>query len=73
VDAARADSRRAWDATRREFADFAVWRGRELAAGNDVRGPAIVELAETTVVLSSADRLVVDEHGNFVCDREATT
>jgi N-methylhydantoinase A len=70
ADAAHAGTRRAWDAARFEFTDFDVWHGGQLAAGNRITGPAIAELAETTVVLCSADRLTVDGYGNFVCERE---
>jgi N-methylhydantoinase A len=62
--------RRAWDMVGNAFVDFDVWRGSQLRAGNVVRGPAIVELAETTVVVHGADRLTVDQFGNFVCERE---
>jgi N-methylhydantoinase A len=65
-----AGTRRAWDPVRHDFADFDVWRGRELRSGNRVAGPAIVELAETTVILGSGDRMLVDGYGNFVCERE---
>jgi N-methylhydantoinase A len=69
-DGARVGGRRAWDMVGAEFTEFDVWRGAELVAGNVVRGPAIVELAETTVVLHGPDRLTVDRYGNFVCERE---
>jgi len=68
--AAHAGTRRAWDAVRQEFTDFDVWRGGELRSGNRIAGPAVVELAETTVILHSGDRLAVDGYGNFVCERE---
>jgi N-methylhydantoinase A len=63
-------TRRAWDMVGKAFVAFEVWRGSRLRAGNVVRGPAIVELAETTVVVHGVDRLTVDEFGNFVCERE---
>ena len=69
-DAARAGARRAWDMVGEEFTEFDVWRGAPLRAGNVIRGPAIVELAETTIVLHRPDRLSVDRFGNFVCERE---
>jgi N-methylhydantoinase A len=68
--AARVGTRGAWDAVGARFTDFDVWRGAELRSGNLVSGPAIVELAETTVVLHGGDRLTVDQYGNFVCERE---
>ncbi|NUT54460.1 MAG: hydantoinase/oxoprolinase family protein [Thermoleophilia bacterium] len=69
IDRARAGARRAWDPDAGTFTDFDVWRGAELVPGNRLEGPAIVELAETTVVLGSADRLRVDGYGNFICER----
>ncbi|MFN8217070.1 MAG: hydantoinase/oxoprolinase family protein [Solirubrobacterales bacterium] len=69
---ARVVRRRAWDMAGAGFTEFDVWRGAALRSGNLVRGPAIVELAETTVVLHGGDRLTVDEYGNFVCEREAS-
>ena len=68
--AARVGTRSAWDAVGARFTDFDVWRGAELRSGNLVSGPAIVELAETTVVLHGGDRLTVDQYGNFACERE---
>ena len=69
--ASHAGTRRAWDAVAGVFTDFDVWRGSELLSGNRLSGPAIIELAETTVVLNSGDRLAVDGYGNFICEREA--
>ncbi|CAB4870455.1 unannotated protein [freshwater metagenome] len=66
---AAAGARRAWDAVLGAFTDFSVWRGAELRTGNRVSGPAIIELAETTVVLHTSDLLIVDPYGNFVCER----
>jgi N-methylhydantoinase A len=70
AEAAAAGTRRAWDAAVGEFTEFDVWRGAELRSGNRIAGPAIVELAETTVALHRGDHLEVDEFGNFVCERE---
>ncbi len=39
--------------------------GEKLAAGNTIRGPAIVETADTTVVVHPGTRLRVDALGNF--------
>jgi N-methylhydantoinase A len=66
--AARVGSRSAWDATGGGFAEFEVWLGEELAPGNRVDGPAIVELPSTTVVLHAEDSLLADSFGNLVCD-----
>jgi len=43
----------------------AVYDGERLAAGNKIAGPAIVETADTTVVVQPRTRLRVDELGNF--------
>jgi N-methylhydantoinase A len=42
-----------------------VYDGERLAIGNRVAGPAIVETADTTVVVHPGRRLRVDELGNF--------
>ena len=43
----------------------AVYDGERLVAGNRIAGPAIVETADTTVVVQPSTRLRVDELGNF--------
>ena len=43
----------------------AVYDGERLVAGNKIAGPAIVETADTTVVVQPRTRLRVDELGNF--------
>jgi N-methylhydantoinase A len=42
-----------------------VFDGEKLASGNRVRGPAIVETADTTVVVHPGRTLAVDRLGNF--------
>jgi N-methylhydantoinase A len=42
-----------------------VYDGDSLANGNKIAGPAIVETADTTVVVQPGTRLRVDELGNF--------
>jgi N-methylhydantoinase A len=42
-----------------------VYDGERLAAGNAVKGPAIVETADTAVVVHPGTRLKVDALGNF--------
>jgi N-methylhydantoinase A len=42
-----------------------VYNGELLASGNKIAGPAIVETADTTVVVQPGTRLRVDELGNF--------
>ncbi|MBV9190914.1 MAG: hypothetical protein JOZ85_10555, partial [Betaproteobacteria bacterium] len=43
----------------------AVYDGERFANGNKITGPAIVETADTTVVVQPGTRLRVDELGNF--------
>ena len=43
----------------------AVYDGDRLAVGNVIRGPAIVETSDTTVVVQPGRKLRVDELGNF--------
>jgi N-methylhydantoinase A len=50
-----------WSSARRT----PVYDGDQLAAGNVVRGPAIVETSDTTVVVHPGSRLRVDALGNF--------
>jgi N-methylhydantoinase A len=42
-----------------------VYEGEKLVPGNSVPGPAIVETADTTVVVHPGQILAVDEFGNF--------
>ena len=67
-----ADGRRPEPATRdvywdgRGFTPTAVHRGEELGPGAEVAGPAIVEMAETTIVVPPGDTGRVDPYGSFV-------
>jgi N-methylhydantoinase A len=49
----------------KKFRDTPVYDGDALASGNRVRGPAIVETADTTVVVHPGRALRVDALGNF--------
>ena len=42
-----------------------VYDGEKLAIGNRIKGPAIVETADTTVVVHPGRTLTVDALGNF--------
>jgi N-methylhydantoinase A len=42
-----------------------VYNGELLQNGNRIAGPAIVETADTTVVVQPGNKLRVDELGNF--------
>jgi N-methylhydantoinase A len=52
--------------------DSPVLEGEHLSAGVSVRGPAIVELPTTTVVVYPEWVLDVNEHGDFVMSRAVT-
>jgi len=45
-----------------------VYRRRLLAPGRRVRGPAVIEDADSTIVVGPGARAVVDRHGNIVID-----
>ena len=42
-----------------------VYDGEVLVSGNKIAGPAIIETADTTVVVQPGTRLRVDALGNF--------
>ena len=48
-----------------ETLETPVYEGEKLVPGNSVPGPAIVETADTTVVVHPGQILAVDEFGNF--------
>jgi N-methylhydantoinase A len=50
--------------------DTPVYEGEALAPGEEVRGPAIVEYAQTTLVLPEFARGATDEAGSFVIEIE---
>ena len=62
-------ARRAYAPGEMTFREFAVYRGDSMPGGCRLRGPAIVELAQTTVVVPSAFAVCVDEAGSFVLTR----
>ena len=51
--------------------ETAVFEGEKLVPGNSVPGPAIVETADTTVVVHPGQILVADEFGNIELTLEA--
>ncbi len=63
---ARKGSRRAWVPERREFEDVPLYDAERLHHGMRLTGPAIVDQANTTLVLTAAYDLVCDRFGNFV-------
>ena len=48
-----------------------VFEGEKLVPGNSLPGPAIVETADTTVVVHPGQTLAVDAFGNFELTLEA--
>jgi len=56
-----------------ETKETAVFEGKKLVPGNSVPGPAIVETADTTVVVHPGQNLLVDEFGNIELTLEAAT
>lgn len=66
---ARKGTRDVFFTERQKYAATPVWDGHQLKPGNRLRGPAIIELATTTVVLRPGQSLRVDAYGNFVAAR----
>jgi N-methylhydantoinase A len=63
---ARRGTRMAWSPGARAMEETPVYDGLALAAGAGLQGPAIVELANTTIVVLAGFRLAVDQYGSFV-------
>ena len=66
---ARRGHRPVWDASARARVRTPVWDGRRLAVSATVDGPAVVELASTTIVVPRGFALTVDAYGAFVVQR----
>ena len=54
-----------WDPDERALVPTPVWDGRTLAVSATLDGPAIVELASTTIVVPRGFTLDVDAYGAF--------
>ena len=63
---ARIGSRPVWSLTLRRLVETPVFDGRRLGPGVALTGPAIVELANTTIVVPDGFDLVLDRFGSFV-------
>jgi N-methylhydantoinase A len=50
------------------WTETAVWSGETLRPGDEIAGPAIVELAHTTVAVAAGQRLRADDLGNFLLE-----
>jgi N-methylhydantoinase A len=48
--------------------ETAVWRGEALRPGDTLEGPAIVELAHTSVAVAPGQRLAADDLGNLLLE-----
>ena len=63
---ARRGERPVWDPIARALEPTPVWDGLKLTVASTLPGPAIVELASTTIVVPRGFTLEVDTHGAFV-------
>lgn len=59
-------TRQIWDPGRGETVPAAIWRYDLLAAGAELEGPAVIEQSESTAVIFTGDRAIVDAVGNVV-------
>ncbi|MBI2840467.1 MAG: hydantoinase/oxoprolinase family protein [Acidobacteria bacterium] len=66
----RKGSRRALVPESGAFADVPVYDGHRLLAGNIIRGPALLERTDTTILVSAAYTARVDEAGSVVLRAE---
>jgi N-methylhydantoinase A len=57
-----------WSPVSRTFVEAAVFDGDLLAGGAQLDGPAVIELATTSIVVLPASRVTVDAAGAFVVD-----
>ena len=59
-------SRRAWCFATRRMTRFATWRRRDLAAGDALAGPALIDEGTSVTVMHTGQRLSVDRYGHLV-------
>ena len=69
--AARKGSRRVFFIEAGRFVDCAVYDRFALREGTHLRGPAVVEEAESTVVLGPGAKASIDAHGNLLAELPA--
>ena len=62
---ARRGERPVWDPAARALEPTPVWDGEKLVVASTLAGPAIVELASTTIVVPRGFTLDVDAYGGF--------
>jgi N-methylhydantoinase A len=59
-----------------DYVDTPVYNGDLVGTGHTIEGPAVIEEAFTTIVLSPGDHTTLDAHGNYivtVASKERTT
>jgi len=56
---------------RKSWAEAAIWRRADLAPGQVLTGPAIIEQMDSTTPVFPGDRCTVDAWGNLIIDRAA--
>ena len=61
-------SRRAWCFATRRMTRFATWRRQDLAAGDTIAGPALVDEGTSVTVMHTGQRLSVDRFGHLVIE-----
>ena len=66
ADEGRTGGRAVWSPARRRLVETPVYDGRVLGPGLSLAGPAIVELANTTIVVLDGFDLLLDRFGSFV-------
>ena len=59
-------SRRAWCFTTRRMTRFSTWRRQDLAAGDRIAGPALIDEGTSVTVMHTGQRLSVDRYGHLV-------
>jgi N-methylhydantoinase A len=62
----QAGTRPVWSPLERRLVETPVYDGRALVVGASLTGPAVVQLANTTVVVLDGFELLVDRYGSFV-------
>jgi N-methylhydantoinase A len=70
TESAAAGRRAAFDPVARGFAEVPVHRRADLAAGARIPGPAMIDEAETTIVVAAGFTAGLDAAGNILLTRE---
>jgi len=64
LDAFRPSRQVWWTAVQKEL-ETTVMDGMKMLPGNLIKGPALIETPDTTVVVPPSHQIQVDEYGNF--------